>query len=441
MRYSAALLTAAALVVLLLAPTQARYTRQVTWPDAPTTLPAQTLSCPYDLLTPEGTTLLMAAQTVSEGDEAVITTIPIKSQLPVAIPVVAAAEGEPVTQAEESTAERLEIKAEGLDGCIATASYTGNNTTYGVADDVTLTLELELPKEGVSTETKQISAHVTVTHGASVLQGTVIVPLQVTASNSGTNASAINQGTEPPTLISCMEQFNPQYPFCVDCTGCTEGTLGLNSSNGTFPIGTRFSTDGGKTYITLGTDRSIPLKESGRVYIDLSKTEQTYYSDITLNLTANSSSASVKLTYNPLTGENDVTYTDGLPTVQLPQWNSKSLEVSAVVERLAWVEEKPAPEGESAKSEPKKVLQYVNAEEVDAVIQYVVVENVNAVNGEGTDGASQPQTLAVVKAEGVSHVPSGAYRLRIQWIEKKVSEESTESTLVTERVIPFFLTS
>lgn len=400
--YGAAGLLLASSLALLPASSQARYTLPQTWWQAAYQSPDAALWGDY--LSAEGSVLLLEDWTPPESGGTREVMFQVTSALPIA----------PPAEAEEADANALTVSVNAVGGVVtAAASYivTGEGTAT-----VTVTLTASPVQEKTTAE-----VNVQIAHGDAALLGTLRVPL-------------LPQQTEPdfaePQTGSlfkrdaAMTQYDPRYPFCVAYTlpeGSAEGELSLNGEP--FPPGTRYSQDG-VTYTTLYRSRTLPVTGS-RVFIDLAGAAQD---DLTLTLRAGAAQDTLTV-QSALRGDGDAVFAEnGVPTLTLHPWNNDCLTVKATVEQLAWVEE-PLPSADpSAQETPatRRTVQYTSA---PVRCEWTPVSDAGAGDA---DLDTQPQTLTLLPQEGASRIPAGTYRLRVCW--------TLGDAIVTERVIPFFVT-
>ena len=429
--YAAAALTLAALLVLLLMPTQARYLRTAQWQASYAASPSELTS---DLLAlrDDKAQLLLADWSPTEGEIKTVTfdmTCPAELlQMPTAEETAETQPAEPVSVTLDAVNEHLQAETQ---------------TSYTVSDDVAkITVALKLTAQTVpkSAVDVKLPIRVELAGAADTWFGGELSFTLCPAAGSGS--------TEVSSLFNreaSMTEYDVTQPFYVQYTlpeGCTSAQMTLDGGNVNFPRGTRFSTDNGGSYSVLCEDRPIPVKAGSRsLLVDMSRAT-TGNDDRTLRLTANDQYGKVftdtlALTAKSWSGHAAVTYTEvGLPSMQIQPWNSGSLQVTAAVEQLARVEEPVLTEKQenTAQKQPQTTVKYVSA---DKVIQ---IEWTTA--GEGEDAATEgispanaaetqtTQTLTLLPAKGI--VPAGTYRVTICW--------KCDDVLIAERVIPFFVT-
>ncbi len=432
--YAAAALTLAALLVLLLMPTQARYLRTAQWQASYAASPSELTS---DLLAlrDDKAQLLLADWSPTEGE---IKTVTFDMTCPVELLQMPTAEETAETQPAEPVSVTL--------GAVNKHLQAETQTSYTVSDDVAkITVALKLTAQTVpkSAVDVKLPIHVELAGAADTWFGGILCFTLCPAEEGGPSA-------EESVLFNdeaSMTEYDVTQPFYVQYTlpeGCTSAQMTLDGGNVNFPRGTRFSTDNGGSYSVLCEDRPIPVKAGSRsLLVDMSRAT-TGNDDRTLRLTANDQYGKVftdtlALTAKSWSGHAAVTYTeDGLPSMQIQPWNSGSLQVTAAVEQLARVEEPVLTEKQenTAQKQPQTTVKYVSADKV------VQIEWTTAVEGEdaATEGSSPAnaaetqttQTLTLLPAEGISRVPAGTYRVTICW--------KCGDVLIAERVIPFFVT-
>lgn len=429
--YAAAALTLAALLVLLLMPTQARYLRTAQWQASYAASPSELTS---DLLAlrDDKAQLLLADWSPTEGE---IKTVTFDMTCPVELLQMPTAEETAETQPAEPVSVTL--------GAVNKHLQAETQTSYTVSDDVAkITVALKLTAQTVpkSAVDVKLPIRVELAGAADTWFGGELSFTLCPAAGSGS--------TEVSSLFNrevSMTEYDVTQPFYVQYTlpeGCTSAQMTLDD-NVNFPRGTRFSTDNGGSYSALCEDRPIPVTGSQSLLVDMSRAT-TGNDNRTLRLTANGRDGKVftdtlALTEKSWSGHAAVTYTeDGLPSMQIQPWNSGSLQVTAAVEQLARVEEPVLTEKQenTAQKQPQTTVKYVSADKV------VQIEWTTAVEGEdaATEGSSPAnaaetqttQTLTLLPAEGISRVPAGTYRVTICW--------KCGNVLIAERVIPFFVT-
>lgn len=429
--YAAAALTLAALLVLLLMPTQARYLRTAQWQASYAASPSELTS---DLLAlrDDKAQLLLADWSPTEGE---IKTVTFDMTCPAELLQMPTAEETAETQPAEPVSVTL--------GAVNEHLQAETQTSYTVSDDVAkITVALKLTAQTVpkSAVDVKLPIRVELAGAADTWFGGELSFTLCPAAGSGS--------TEVSSLFNreaSMTEYDVTQPFYVQYTlpeGCTSAQMTLDD-NVNFPRGTRFSTDNGGSYSVLCEDRPIPVTGSQSLLVDMSRAT-TENDNRTLRLTANGRDGKVftdtlALTEKSWSGHAAVTYTeDGLPSMQIQPWNSGSLQVTAAVEQLARVEEPVLTEKQenTAQKQPQTTVKYVSADKV------VQIEWTTAVEGEdaATEGSSPAnaaetqttQTLTLLPAEGISRVPAGTYRVTICW--------KCGDVLIAERVIPFFVT-
>lgn len=432
--YTAAALTLAALLVLLLMPSQARYLRTAQWQASYVASPSELTS---DLLAlrDDKAQLLLADWSPTAVEETKSVTFDMTC--PAELLQVSTAEETAETQPAEPVSVTLgavdtHLQAKTQVNCSPSSETGAANIT------VTLTLTVQaVPKSAVNVK---LPIHLELAGAEGIWFGGILRFTLCPAAGSGS--------TEVSSLFNrevSMTEYDVTQPFYVQYAlpeGCTSAQMTLDD-NVNFPRGTRFSTDNGGSYSVLCEDRPIPVTGSQSLLVDMSRAT-TGNDNRTLRLTANDQDGKVftdtlELTAKSWSGHAAATYTeDGLPSMQIQPWNSGSLQVTAAVEQLARVEEPVLTEKQenTAQKQPQTTVKYVSADGADGVVR---IEWTTAVEGEAaaTEGispanAAETQTLTLLPAEGISRVPAGTYRVTICW--------KCGDVLIAERVIPFFVT-
>lgn len=430
--YAAAALTLAALLVLLLMPTQARYLRTAQWQASYAASPSELTSDLLALRDDKAQLLLADWSPMAEETKSVKfnMTCPAELlQMPTAEETAETQPAEPVSVTLGAVNEHLQAETQ---------------TSYTVSDDVAkITVALKLTAQTVpkSAVDVKLPIRVELAGAADTWFGGELSFTLCPAAGSGS--------TEVSSLFNrevSMTEYDVTQPFYVQYTlpeGCTSAQMTLDD-NVNFPRGTRFSTDNGGSYSVLCEDRPIPVTGSQSLLVDMSRAT-TENDNRTLRLTANGQYGKVftdtlALTAKSWSGHAAVTYTeDGLPSMQIQPWNSGSLQVTAAVEQLARVEEPVLTEKQenTAQKQPQTTVKYVSADGADGVVR---IKWTTA--GEGEDAATEgispanaaetqtTQTLTLLPAKGI--VPAGTYRVTICW--------KCDDVLIAERVIPFFVT-
>lgn len=427
--YAAAALTLAALLVLLLMPAQARYLRTAQWQASYAASPSELTS---DLLAlrDDKAQLLLADWSPTAGE---MKTVTFDMTCPAELLQVSTAEETAETQPAEPVSVAL--------GAVDKNLQAETQTSYTVSDDVAIiTVALELTAQTVPQSPVAVCMPIRVelAGAADTWFGGKLSFTLCPAAEGGSSA-------EEPGLFNdaaSMTEYDPAQPFYVQYTlpaGCTAAEMKLDGAG--FPRGTRFSTDNGISYSVLCEGRPIPVEAGSQsLLVDMSRAT-TGNGNRTLRLTANGQGGKVfsdilALTAKSWSGHGAVTYTeDGLPSMQIQPWNSGSLRVTAAVEQLARVEEPVLTEKQenTAQQQPQTTVKYVSADKVVQIKWTTAVEGEDAATeGSSPANAAETQTLTLLPAKDVSRVPAGTYRVTICW--------KCNDVLITERVIPFFVT-
>ena len=429
--YTAAALTLAALLVLLLMPSQARYLRTAQWQASYAASPSELTS---DLLAlrDDKAQLLLADWSPTAVEETKSVTFDMTC--PAELLQVSTAEETAETQPAEPVSVTLgavdtHLQAKTQVNCSPSSETGAANIT------VTLTLTVQaVPKSAVNVK---LPIHLELAGAEGIWFGGILRFTLCPAAGSGsTEVSSLFNREVSMTEYDVTQPFYVQYTLPPDCTAAE-----MKLDNAGFPRGTRFSTDNGVSYSALCEDRPIPVTGSQSLLVDMSRAT-TGNGNRTLQLTANDQDGKVftdtlALTAKSWSGHAAATYTeDGLPSMQIQPWNSGSLQVTAAVEQLARVEEPVLTEKQenTAQQQPQTTVKYVSADGADGVVR---IEWTTAVEGEdaATEGSSpanaaETQTLTLLPAKGI--VPAGTYRVTICW--------KCGDVLIAERVIPFFVT-
>lgn len=426
--YAAAALTLAALLVLLLMPAQARYLRTAQWQASYAASPSELTSDLLALRDGEAQ-LLLADWSPTAGEWRQVT---FNMTCPAELLQVSTVE----ETAETQPTEPISVTLSAVDKNLQAEAQT----SYTVSDDVAnITVALKLTAQTVPKSPVAVCMPIRVelAGAADTWFGGKLSFTLCPAAGSGLPA-------EEPVLFNdaaSMTEYDVTQPFYVQYTlpaGCTAAEMKLDNAG--FPRGTRFSTDNGISYSVLCEDRPIPVTGSQSLLVDMSRVT-TGNGNRTLRLTANDKAGkaftdTLALTEKSWGGDGAVTYTeDGLPSMQIQPWNSGSLRVTAAVEQLARVEEPVLTEKQenTAQQQPQTTVKYVSAGKVVQLEWTTAVEGEDAATeGSSPADAAETQTLTLLPAKGVSHVPAGTYRVTICW--------ECNDVLIAERVIPFFVT-
>ena len=429
--YTAAALTLAALLVLLLMPSQARYLRTAQWQASYAASPSELTS---DLLAlrDDKAQLLLADWSPTAVEETKSVTFDMTC--PAELLQVSTAEETAETQPAEPVSVTLgavdtHLQAKTQVNCSPSSETGAANIT------VTLTLTVQaVPKSAVNVK---LPIHLELAGAEGIWFGGILRFTLCPAAGSGsTEVSSLFNREVSMTEYDVTQPFYVQYTLPPDCTAAE-----MKLDNAGFPRGTRFSTDKGVSYSALCEDRPIPVTGSQSLLVDMSRAT-TGNGNRTLQLTANDQDGKVftdtlALTAKSWSGHAAATYTeDGLPSMQIQPWNSGSLQVTAAVEQLARVEEPVLTEKQenTAQKQPQTTVKYVSADGVIRIEWTTEVEGEDAAT-EGNSPANAAetqttQTLTLLPAKGI--VPAGTYRVTICW--------KCGDVLIAERVIPFFVT-
>lgn len=429
--YTAAALTLAALLVLLLMPSQARYLRTAQWQASYAASPSELTS---DLLAlrDDKAQLLLADWSPTAVEETKSVTFDMTC--PAELLQVSTAEETAETQPAEPVSVTLgavdtHLQAKTQVNCSPSSETGAANIT------VTLTLTVQaVPKSAVNVK---LPIHLELAGAEGIWFGGILRFTLCPAAGSGsTEVSSLFNREVSMTEYDVTQPFYVQYTLPPDCTAAE-----MKLDNAGFPRGTRFSTDNGVSYSALCEDRPIPVTGSQSLLVDMSRAT-TGNGNRTLQLTANDQDGKVftdtlALTAKSWSGHAAATYTeDGLPSMQIQPWNSGSLQVTAAVEQLARVEEPVLTEKQenTAQKQPQTTVKYVSADGVIRIEWTTEVEGEDAAT-EGNSPANAAetqttQTLTLLPAKGI--VPAGTYRVTICW--------KCDDVLIAERVIPFFVT-
>ena len=429
--YTAAALTLAALLVLLLMPSQARYLRTAQWQASYAASPSELTS---DLLAlrDDKAQLLLADWSPTAVEETKSVTFDMTC--PAELLQVSTAEETAETQPAEPVSVTLgavdtHLQAKTQVNCSPSSETGAANIT------VTLTLTVQaVPKSAVNVK---LPIHLELAGAEGIWFGAKLsFTLCPTAGSGSTEVSSLFDREASMTEYDVTQPFYVQYTLPPDCTAAE-----MKLDNAGFPRGTRFSTDNGVSYSALCEDRPIPVTGSQSLLVDMSRAT-TGNGNRTLQLTANDQDGKVftdtlALTAKSWSGHAAATYTeDGLPSMQIQPWNSGSLQVTAAVEQLARVEEPVLTEKQenTAQKQPQTTVKYVSADGVIRIEWTTEVEGEDAAT-EGNSPANAAetqttQTLTLLPAKGI--VPAGTYRVTICW--------KCGDVLIAERVIPFFVT-
>lgn len=432
--YAAAVLTLAALLVLLLMPAQARYLRTAQWQASYAASPPELTSDLLALRDDKAQLLLADWSPTAEETKSVTfdMTCPAELlQMPTVEETAETQPAEPVSVA-LGAVDDTHLQAKTQVNC-STSSETG-------AANITVTLTLTVQAVPKSAVNVKLPIHVELAGAADTWFGGELRFTLCPATEGGSSAKESVLFND----AASMTEYDVTQPFYVQYMlpgGCTSAQMTLDGGNVNFPRGTQFSTDNGDSYSVLCEDRPIPVTGSQSLLVDMSRAT-TENGNRTLRLTANDQDGEVftdtlALTAKSWSGDGAVTYTeDGLPSMQIQPWNSGSLQVTAAVEQLARVEEPVLTEKQenTAQQQPQTTVKYVSADGADGVVR---IEWTTAVEGEdaATEGSSpanaaETQTLTLLPAKGI--VPAGTYRVTICW--------KCGDVLIAERVIPFFVT-
>ena len=429
--YTAAALTLAALLVLLLMPSQARYLRTAQWQASYAASPSELTS---DLLAlrDDKAQLLLADWSPTAVEETKSVTFDMTC--PAELLQVSTAEETAETQPAEPVSVTLgavdtHLQAKTQVNCSPSSETGAANIT------VTLTLTVQaVPKSAVNVK---LPIHLELAGAEGIWFGGILRFTLCPAAGSGsTEVSSLFNREVSMTEYDVTQPFYVQYTLPPDCTAAE-----MKLDDAGFPRGTRFSTDNGVSYSALCEDRPIPVTGSQSLLVDMSRAT-TGNGNRTLQLTANDQDGKVftdtlALTAKSWSGHAAATYTeDGLPSMQIQPWNSGSLQVTAAVEQLARVEEPVLTEKQenTAQKQPQTTVKYVSADGVIRIEWTTEVEGEDAAT-EGNSPANAAetqttQTLTLLPAKGI--VPAGTYRVTICW--------KCDDVLIAERVIPFFVT-
>ena len=436
--YTAAALTLAALLVLLLMPSQARYLRGAQWQEP---YPAVAAEFTSDFLALQGEpTILLEDWSPSSGETK---TVLLHLTCPAELLQMSAAEETAETQetASMETEEPVKVTLGAVDEHYLKAE---TKTAQAVNDGdiavitVTLTLTAATDKAEDTITEKTVEVPLSVSFAGKTFNGRLSLTLWPKADESGAEKKNLFNKT------TSMKEYDSAQPFYIQYTlpeDCTEAAITLDGG-AKFPAKTRYSTDNGASYTVLYEGRSsIPVAQnSTTLLVDMSEAGAENV-DRTLKLTATGEDGkpvadSLTLTAKSWSGGADVTYSeDGLPSMTILPWNSECLQLTAIVERLEWTKKTvQTSEQESDLQEMQRTVEYVSADKV------VQIEWTTAVEGEdaATEGISPAnaaetqttQTLTLLPATGI--VPAGTYRVTICW--------KCDDVLIAERVIPFFVT-
>ena len=431
--YAAAVLTLAALLVLLLMPAQARYLRTAQWQASYAASPSELTSDLLALRDDKAQLLLADWSPTAEETKSVTfnMTCPAELlQMPTVEETAETQPAEPVSVTLGAVDTHLQAK---IQVNCSTSSETG-------AAKITVTLTLTVQAVPESAVDVKLPIRVTITSAEGIWFGGELRFTLRPAAEGGSSAEELVLFND----AASMTEYDVTQPFYVQYAlpkGCTSAQMTLDD-NVNFPRGTRFSTDNGVSYSVLCEDRPIPVKAGSQsLLVDMSRAT-TGNGNRTLQLTANDQDGEVftdtlALTAKSWSGHAAATYTeDGLPSMQIQPWNSGSLQVTATVEQLARVKEPVLTEKQenTAQQQPQTTVKYVSADGADGVIR---IEWTTAGEGEdaATEGSSpanaaETQTLTLLPAKGI--VPAGTYRVTICW--------KCDDVLIAERVIPFFVT-
>lgn len=427
--YAAAALTLAALLVLLLMPAQARYLRTARWQASYAASPSE-LTSNLLALRDDKAQLLLADWSPTAGEMKRVT---FDMTCPAGLLQVSTVE----ETAEMQPAEPVLVTLGAVDKNLQAETQT---SYYTVSDDVTkITVVLKLTAQTVPKSAVAVCMPIRVelAGAADTWFGGKLSFTLCPAAEDGSSAVAKELFND----AASMTEYDPAQSFYVQYTlpaGCTAAEMKLDGTG--FPRGTRFSTDNGISYSVLCEDRPIPVTGSQSLLVDMSRAT-TGIGNRTLRLTANDQYGKVftdtlALTGKSWSGHAAVTYTeDGLPSMQIQPWNSGSLRVTAAVEQLARVEEPVLTEKQenTAQQQPQTTVKYVSADKVVQIKWTTAVEGEDApTEGSSPANAAETRTLTLLPAKGISRVPAGTYRVTICW--------KCNDVLITERVIPFFVT-
>lgn len=430
--YAAAALTLAALLVLLLMPTQARYLRTAQWQEPYPTVAAEFTS---DFLALQGEpTILLADWSPSKGETK---TVLLHLTCPAELLQVSTAE----ETAETQPAEPVSVTLGAVDAHLqAKTQVNCSPSSETGAANITVTLTLTVQPVPESAVNVILPIRVTIT-GTDIWFGGILYFTLCPTAEGGSSAeeSVLFNDAVSMTEYDVTQPFYVQYSLPANCT-----TAAISLDGGaTFPAKTRYSTDNGASYTVLYEDRSsIPVAQnSTTLLVDMSEAGVKNV-DRTLKLTATGEDGkpvadSLTLTAKSWSGGADVTYSeDGLPSMTILPWNSGSLQVTAAVEQLARVEEPVLTEKQenTAQQQPQTTVKYVSADKVVQIEWTTAVEGEDAategISPANAAGTQTTQTLTLLPAKGI--VPAGTYRVTICW--------KCGDVLIAERVIPFFVT-
>lgn len=426
--YAAAVLTLAALLVLLLMPAQARYLRTAQWQASYAASPSELTSDLLVLRDDKAQLLLADWSPTTAGYWRQVT---FNMTCPAELLQVSTVE----ETAETQPAEPVSVKLSAVDKDLQAVT----KTSYTVSDDVAnITVALKLTAQTVPQSPVAVCMPIRVELAGAAdtwFGGKLSFTLCPTAGSGSTEVSSLFDREASMTEYDVTQPFYVQYTLPA---GCTAAEMKLDDAG--FPRGTRFSTDNGISYSVLCEGRPIPVTGSQSLLVDMSGVS-SWSGDRTLQLTANGQGGKVftdtlALTAKSWSGHAAVTYTeDGLPSMQIQPWNSGSLRVTAAVEQLARVEEPVLTEKQenTAQQQPQTTVKYVRAGKVVQIAWTTAVEGEDAATeGSSPADAAETQTLTLLPAKGVSRVPAGTYRVTICW--------KCNGVLIAERVIPFFVT-
>lgn len=436
--YTAAALTLAALLVLLLMPAQARYLRTAQWQGP---YPAVAAEFTSDFLALQGEpTILLADWSPSKGETK---TVLLHLTCPAELLQMSTAEETAGTQ--ETASMETEEPVKVTLGAVGEHYLKAETKTAQAVNDgdiavitVTLTLTAETNEAEDAITEKTVEVPLSVSFAGKTFNGRLSLTLWPKADESSAEEKNLFNKT------TSMKEYDSAQPFYVKYTlpeGCTSAQMTLDG-NVNFPRGTRFSTNNGGSYSVLCEDRPIPVTGSQSLLVDMSEAGVKNV-DRTLKLTATGEDGkpvadSLTLTAKSWSGGADVTYSeDGLPSMTILPWNSECLQLTAIVERLEWTKKTvQTSEQEPALQEMQRTVAYMDASNVIQIdwtsIKTAEVGGIESGEGESLTDTAETLIMTLLPAENISRAPAGTYRLRLCW--------KSGDILVVERVIPFFVT-
>lgn len=438
--YTAAALTLAALLVLLLMPAQARYLRTAQWQEP---YPAVAAEFTSDFLALQGEpTILLADWSPSKGETK---TVLLHLTCPAELLQMSAAEETAGTQ--ETASMETEEPVKVALGAVGEQYLKAETKTAQAVNDgdiavitVTLTLTAATDKAEDTITEKTVEVPLSVSFAGKTFNGRLSLTLWPKADESSAGEKDLFNKT------TSMKEYDPTQPFYIQYTlpeDCTEAAITLDGG-AKFPAKTRYSTDNGASYTVLYEDRSsIPVAQnSTTLLVDMSEASAENV-DRTLRITANGADGTVftdtlELKVKDWSGGADVTYSeDGLPSMTILPWNSECLKLTAIVERLEWTKKTvQTSEQESDLQEMQRTVAYMDARNVIQIdwtpIKTAEVGGIESGEGESLTDTAETLIMTLLPAENISRVPAGTYRVTICW--------KCDDVLIAERVIPFFVT-